>query len=123
METKTSTRRTIASAEFTFRNKLGFLAVQFKSQGQLARLLEVDRSRISRWLKSETPDAENRTKVQALEFVLSRLTAFLSIETARKWLMGINAHLGDRRPIDLLRQGRVAEVIAAIEQLEAGSYS
>ena len=123
MQTKTSTRRTIASPEFAFRNKLGFLAVQFKSQGQLARLLEVDRSRISRWLKAETPDAENRTKVEALEFVLSRLTTFLSIETARKWLMGINAHLGDRRPIDLLRKRRVAEVIAAIEQFEGGSYS
>lgn len=99
------------------------LARQFKSQSQLARLLEVDRSRISRWLKSEIPDADNRTKVEALEFVLSRLTTFLSPETAGKWLMGMNAYLGDRRPIDLLRQGRVAEVIAAIEQSETGSYS
>ena len=106
-----------------FRGKLGLLARRFKSQGQLARLLEVDRSRISRWLKSEIPDAENQSRVEALEFVLSRLTAFLVPETAMKWLTGVNAHLGDRRPIDLLRQGRVAEVIAAIEQFEAGSYS
>lgn len=123
METKTAFRRRISRQETVFRNKLGFLARQFKSQSQLARLLDVDRSRISRWLKAEIPDAENRTKVDALEFALSRLTTFLSPETARKWLMGINAYLGDRRPIDLLRQGRVAEVIAAIEQFETGSYS
>lgn len=111
------------SGRQAFRNKLGFLARQFRSQSQLARLLEVDRSRVSRWLKSEIPDPENRTKVEALEFVLSRLTTFLSSETAEKWLMGMNTHLGDRRPIDLLRQGRVAEVIAAIEQFETGAYS
>lgn len=106
-----------------FRNKVGFLARQFKSQSQLARLLKVDRSRISRWLKAEIPDLENRTKVDALDFALCRLTTFVSAETARKWLMGMNAHLGNRRPMDLIRQGRVAEVIAAIEQFEAGSYS
>src|SRR6266581_1155535 len=73
------------------------LAKQFRSRSQLARFLDVDRSRISRWLGSETPDTENRIKVEAMEFALSRLSTFLSPETAMKWLMGINAHLGDRR--------------------------
>ena len=106
-----------------FRNKLGFLARQFRSQSQLANLLEVDRSRVSRWLKSDVPDLQNRNKVEALEFVLSRLTTFLSPETARKWLLGVNAHLGGQRPVDLLRQGRVAEVMAAVEQLETGAFA
>ena len=106
-----------------FRNKLGSLAQQFKNQSQLANLLEVDRSRVSRWLKSDVPDLENRNKVEALEFVLSRLTTFLSAETSRKWLLGVNAHIGGQRPINLLRQGRVAEVIAAVEQLETGAFA
>lgn len=109
--------------EELFREKVDFLARQFDSQSQLARLLEVDRSRISRWLKSESPDPENRAKVEALEFVFSRLSGFLSPETARKWLLGVNAHLGDRRPMDLLRDGRVAEVIRSVEELETGAYS
>src|SRR5437764_544106 len=120
MKAKTPRR---AGHEAAFRHKLGHLARQFKSQNQLARLLDVDRSRITRWLSFEAPDTENRIKVEAMEFALSRLTAFLSPETAMKWLMGVNAHLGDRRPVDLVRQGRVAEVIAAIEQFETGSYS
>jgi hypothetical protein len=37
--------------------------------------------------------------------------------------MGINAHLGDRRPIDLLREGSLSDVIAAIEALKSGSYA
>jgi hypothetical protein len=39
------------------------------------------------------------------------------------WLKGINAFLGNQRPIDLLRNGRVSEVIAAIEQTETGAYA
>jgi uncharacterized protein (DUF2384 family) len=38
-------------------------------------------------------------------------------------LFGINGHLGDRRPIDLLRQGNLSEVIAAIEALKSGSFA
>ena len=106
-----------------FRSKLGFLAQHFRSQAQLAGLLEVDRSRVSRWLESDMPDSRNRNKVEAIEFVLSRLTSFLTAETAQKWLLGVNAHLGGQRPVDLLRQGRVAEVIAAVEQLETGAFA
>lgn len=106
-----------------FRQKVQFLAEHLRSQSELARLLQVDRSRVSRWLKSETPDPENKAKLEALEYVFSRLTAFLHPETAEKWLFGTNAHLGNRRPIDLLRDGRVSEVIAAVEQVETGAYA
>jgi transcriptional regulator with XRE-family HTH domain len=109
--------------EDLFRGKVVYLTRQFKSQSRLARLLEVDRSRVSRWLSSEAPDGENRGKLEALEFVFSRLTLFLAPETAEKWLLGLNAHLGNRRPIDLIRDGRVAEVLAALEQFEAGAYA
>jgi hypothetical protein len=35
----------------------------------------------------------------------------------------MNAHLADRRPIDLIRQGRLSEVIAAIEAEKAGAFA
>ena len=53
----------------------------------------------------------------------TRLLRTYKPSTAVKWLHGFNAHLGNRRPISLLKQGRVSEVIAAIEQHEAGSYA
>ncbi|HUG44031.1 MAG TPA: hypothetical protein VMN76_07320 [Acidobacteriota bacterium] len=113
----------IANRETVFREKVRYLADQFHSQSRLARLLNVDRSNVSRWLRDQDPDPENRSRLETLEFVFSRLTHFLRAGTAEKWLLGVNAHLGNRRPIDLIREGRIAEVIAAIEQFELGSYA
>ncbi len=109
--------------EDVFRDKVSYLSGQFRSQSRLAALLAVDRSRVSRWLRTEAPDAANRHKLEALEFVFSRLQSSLPSATAEKWLLGVNAHLANRRPIDLIRDGRVAEVIAALEQFEAGAYA
>ena len=92
-------------------------------QSEVARLLHVHRSRVSRWLAGEEPDPQNRARLEALEFVLARLLQTFMLPTARKWLTGINAHLGNRRPVDLLARNRIAEVIAAIEQDELGSYA
>ena len=95
----------------------------FGGQSEVARLLHVHRSRVSRWLAGEEPDPRNKARLEALEFVLSRLLQTMHLPTARKWLEGFNAHLGNRRPIDLLTRGRVAEVLAALEQDELGSYA
>jgi hypothetical protein len=103
--------------------KLRRVIEAFGGQSEVARLLHVDRSRISRWLAGEEPDPRNTARLEALEYVLSRLLHTVYLPTARKWLTGINAHLGNRRPIDLLAHDRVSEVLAAIEQFELGSYA
>jgi hypothetical protein len=103
--------------------KLRHLTEALGGQSEVARILRVDRSRITRWMADETPDPQNQAKLDALEFVISRLLQHFYPDTARKWLLGINAHLGDRRPIDLIAQNRVAEVIAAIEQDELGAFA
>jgi hypothetical protein len=92
-------------------------------QSEVGRLLGVDRSRVSRWLAGDEPDQRNQARLEALEFVITRLLQTYAPPTARKWLTGTNAHLGNRRPLDLLKRNRVAEVIAAIEQDELGSYA
>jgi len=73
--------------------------------------------------KDEEPDPKNRRKLEGVEFVLGRLLDLYDADTAGKWLRGFNAHLGDRRPIDLLAAGRVAGVLQAIEAEEAGAYA
>lgn len=105
------------------RAKLQRLTREFGGQSEVARLLHVDRSRVSRWLRGEEPDPMNGARLEALEYVLGRLLRTFKPATAVKFLLGINAHLGNRRPIDLLMQGRVADVVAAIEQDELGSYA
>ena len=103
--------------------KLHRLIEELGGQSAVARLLGVHRSRITRWRAGDAPDPRNQARLDALEFVLTRLRQRFPAPTARKWLSGINAHLGNRRPLDLVARNRIAEVIAAIEQDDLDSYS
>ena len=105
------------------RRRLEKLVQEMGSQARVAQALDVDRSRVTRWLKDEDPDPDNLIKLDAVEFVLTRLLRSYRRETAMKWLFGFNAHLGDARPIDLLARGRTWEVIRAVEADEAGAYA
>jgi transcriptional regulator with XRE-family HTH domain len=105
------------------RDKLRAVTEDLGSQARVARLLGVSRSRVSRWLRTEEPDAVNRRKLLGVEFLLGRLLDLYGRDTALKWLQGLNAHIGNRRPIDLLAAGRITEVIAALEAEEAGAYA
>ena len=92
-------------------------------QSAAARVLGVHRSRVTRWLAGEEADPRNKAKLEALEFIIARLLQVFPPDTARDWLHGFNAHLGDRQPLFMIAHNRIAEVIAAIEQDEAGSYA
>lgn len=104
------------------REKLKAITKDLGSQARVARALGVSPSRVSRWLKTEDPDPENRRKVEGLEFVIARLLSFLQQETAVKWLTASNGFLNDFRPIDYLARGRIDEVIGAANAFHAGSY-
>jgi hypothetical protein len=106
------------------RARVSALVDDVGSRAAVARLLRVDRSRVTRWLAAgEEPDAANRRAIDAFEFALERLAIRYPFATALKWLEGLNPHLGGSRPSDLLRTGRVAEVLAAIEADETGAYA
>lgn len=105
------------------RDKVRAVSADLGSQAELARMLGVSPSRVSRWLRTSEPDADNRRKVEGVEFVLSLLLDLFDRASAVEWLQGFNAHLGDRRPIDLLAAGRVAEVLAAVEAESTGAFA
>jgi transcriptional regulator with XRE-family HTH domain len=105
------------------REKLRAVTKDLGSQARVARALGVSPSRISRWLRAEEPDPENRRKVEGLEFVLARLLSFLHPETAVKWLTGSNPFLNDFQPIDYLARGRITEVMRSIDAFQAGSFA
>jgi uncharacterized protein (DUF2384 family) len=54
---------------------------------------------------------------------MSALLRLYEPSTAEKWLFGLNPFLRQRRPIDVIRQGRVEELLAAIRQEQAGSFA
>ena len=95
----------------------------FPSDAALAQALHVDRSRVARWKKGEAPSPEHAEQLLRLDTVVSLLVGFLEAEVVPDWLQGVNAHLGHRRPLDVLREGRLSEVIAAIEAEKSGAFA
>jgi transcriptional regulator with XRE-family HTH domain len=96
----------------------------FHSDAKIAEALGVNRAQVKRWRQGETePGAENADRVVGLDAAVALLSGYLEPTSIPKWLMGHNAHLGDRRPVDLLREGNLSDVIAAIEALKSGAYA
>lgn len=100
------------------------LKESFGNQSAVANVLGVDRASVTRWLHGkDSPDQENEERIAGVRYVMIRLSKIFKPQVAESWLKGINAHLGNQRPLDLLRNGRITEVISAIEQLETGSFA
>jgi uncharacterized protein (DUF2384 family) len=103
--------------------KIQALKQDFETGAALADLLGVSRSRITRWLQGAGIDPLNAEKIDLLDLVWSNLLRVYEPQAARAWLFGLNPHLGDRRPVDLIRLGRTEELMRAIRAERAGSFA
>src|SRR3989441_1866353 len=113
--------RRVRSNKSLVKQRYHVAKVAFPDDADLARSLGVHRSAVVRWKRGEAPAARNWEQLVGLDTVVSLLEGFLDLSSIPKWLRGINAHLGDRRPIDVIRLGRLSEVVAAIEAEKAGA--
>jgi uncharacterized protein (DUF2384 family) len=103
--------------------KVEALKADFRSGARLADLLGVSRSQVTRWLRGSGIDPLNADRVDLLEMVWSSLTRLYETEAARAWLLGVNPHLGDRRPLDLIRDGRAEALMRATRAERAGTFA
>jgi uncharacterized protein (DUF2384 family) len=103
--------------------KVEALRADFRSSAQVADLLGVSRSQITRWLRGAGIDPLNAEKVDLLELVWSALLRVYERDAALSWLFGVNPRLGDRRPIDLVRAGRAEELMRALRAERADSFA
>jgi uncharacterized protein (DUF2384 family) len=103
--------------------KIDALSHDLGSQAHLADLLGVSPAQVSRWRRGGGIDLANAERVDLLELVVASLLRLYPAEAAEMWLQGLNPHLGDRRPIDLVRAGKAQELLAALAAERAGSYS
>ena len=87
----------------------------FHSDAEMAEALGLDASQVEHWKSGHAPSPEDREKLVAVDVVVELLSDFLEQGSVSKWLEGHNAHLGGARPIDLLKNGRLPEVIDAIQ--------
>jgi hypothetical protein len=103
--------------------KVRALSQDLGSQRKLAELLDVSPAQVTRWLKGQGIDDVNADRVDLLELVMSQLLRLYSPRAAALWLVGLNPHLRDRRPIDMIRHGRAREVLDAVGAARAGSFA
>ena len=104
-------------------DKVIALSRDFRSQRRLAELLGVSPAQVTRWRNGSGIDAANAQRVDLLELAMSSLLRVYSPEAAEDWLLGVNPHLRDRRPVDLIRGGNTRELLEAIEAEAAGSFA
>jgi uncharacterized protein (DUF2384 family) len=103
--------------------KVEALSRDFRSQRRLADALGVSPAQVSRWKRGQGIDPDNAERLDLLELVMSALLRMYQPETVEDWLFGLNPLLRNRRPIDVIRQGRVEELLAAIRQEQADSFA
>jgi transcriptional regulator with XRE-family HTH domain len=103
--------------------KVRILSADFRSAARLADLLGVSRSQVTRWLRGAGIDPLNAEKVDLLELVWSSVLRIYDRDAALAWLFGVNPLLGDRRPVDLIRQGRTEELMRAIRAERSDTFA
>lgn len=104
-------------------DELDLLEAFFGNQNQVAKILGVSRSRVSKWHKGESPDEINSEKISGLNYLMTLLLNHYLPETALKWLKGNNVFIGYARPLDMIMENKISEVISAARQDIAGSYA
>ena len=68
------------------------------------------------------PKGEN--SLVDLECIVERLSDFYSDpRTARAWLYSRHRYFGGRRPADLIQEGRIQEVLEAIQSMANPTYT
>jgi hypothetical protein len=103
--------------------RLDSLRRVFSSDAAIAEVLDVSRAAPGRWRQGALPDPETESRLIALDTTVSLLATFLHPATIPKWLRGPDPFLGDRSPLELVRNGQLAEVIRAIEADRAGVFA
>jgi len=104
-------------------DKVAALSRDFHSQRRLADVLDVSPAQVTRWRRGQGIDELNAERVDLLELVMSNLLRLYPPDAAEAWLHGVNPHLGDRRPLDLIRRGQAHRLLDAIAAERAGSFA
>jgi hypothetical protein len=82
----------------------------------------VNRSQVSRWAQGRAAHAENAWLLRDLATTVSRLADYYNPGTIGRWLFSGNPDLDGQQPMVLLRQGRLPEVLMAVEAQTSGAF-
>jgi len=92
------------------------------SASEVADLLGTTSQTISRWRRSTVKPEQQRLRLLLdLDWLISQLADFYEPDEARMWLFARHQLLDGERPFDRIKNGRMDDVIALIDQLRSGA--
>ncbi|HEX6368276.1 MAG TPA: hypothetical protein VF006_05055 [Longimicrobium sp.] len=94
----------------------------FSSDAALADAMGVHRSQVTRWSQGRSAQTGNAWLLRDLAAAVSRLADHYQTGTINRWLLGANPDLDGEQPIELLRQGRLPEVLMVIQAQTSGAF-
>lgn len=94
----------------------------FESKAAMADFVGVQRSQPGQWARGATPTGTTAALLADLSFVWDRATEDQPDDAVRIWLSSPNRFL-DESPLEAVRAGRVAAVIAAWDAYMEGSFA
>ena len=95
----------------------------FKSDLEMAQTLGLDRTRLIAWKKgAAVPRQEHMRFLADVATTVDALRRILHPAVVTSWLTAPKFDLGDRTPIEMLREGRLPEVLQSVNATEHGAY-
>ena len=91
----------------------------------VANILGTTPETVSRWKRGRAyPRPRKESLLVDLEYVVERLSEFYSDpKTARAWLYSRHKYFGGVRPADLIQEGRIEDVLEAIQAMAETAYT
>lgn len=90
----------------------------------VANIASVSPATVSRWTTGKVfPQPKTQLLISDLRYIVDRLAEFYEPDETRLWLYSKHRLLGGARPIDLIHDGRAAEVLTVIESLDEAAYT
>ena len=90
----------------------------------VANLLGTRPETVSRWNQGKAyPHSRTEKDLLELEYIVDQLNDFYEPNEARQFLFTRQRLLGDQSPADLIKNGRIDDVIALVSRMRDGVYS
>jgi Protein of unknown function (DUF2384) len=90
----------------------------------IANIAAVSTAAVLRWSSGKaSPDLRTQRVIAELRYVVDQLSDSYAPEEMRLWLHAPHPMLNGERAIDLINAGRTQEVLAVIENLDAGAFT
>ncbi len=90
---------------------------------EVANLLGTRPETVSRWNQGRAyPQPSKEKTLLELEYIVDQLSDFYDPSEARHWIFSPQKHLEGRSPAELIRDGKIDDVMHLVNQLRDGVY-